>query len=133
MKDLLLPMLVREQKKQGFLSEAALKKVADKTRIPISQVYGVSTFYSFLHTTKQGKYTIYICNSPSCHVNGSMDLIRYLKKKLKMKLNTTKGKFSLYQTSCIGCCDEAPAMLLNGKAHTNLTKEKIDKILKKCK
>lgn len=125
-KELLLPILKKEQKKNNYVSEDALKRISERTKIPISRVYGVASFYSMLHTKKQGKYIIYVCDSPSCHVNNSKKIISYLKKRLK-----NKKKFSLYITSCIGCCDKAPAMLLNGKAHTELTKEKIDGIIKK--
>ena len=92
-------------------------------------------YYFLIHTEKQGKYVIHVCNSPSCFVNNSLNLIKYLQKKLKIKLDqTTKNKkFSLYSTSCIGCCDEAPAMIINGKAYTNLTEKKIDEILKRLK
>ncbi len=131
-KELLLQILRKEQKNNGYISESALKKISRKTDIPISRVYGVATFYSMLHDKKQGKNIIYACDTTSCHVNGSKKIIKYLEKKLKIKAgNTTKNKkFSLYTTSCIGCCDEAPAMLLNGKAYTKLTKEKIDDIIK---
>jgi len=125
---LLLPILRKEQKKKGYISESALKKISKKTKIPISRVYGVATFYSMLHTKKQGKNIIYVCDSISCHINGSENIVNYLEVRLK-----TNKRFSLHKTSCIGCCDEAPAMLLNGKAYTKLTREKIDGILKKCK
>lgn len=133
--DLLLPILKREQKKNGFLSEKILKSVSDETGIPISKVYGVATFYHMFHTEKQGKNIIYLCNGPSCYVNGSFNLLEFLQKHLKIKVGqTTKNnKFTLYTTSCIGCCDESPAMLLNGKPHGHLTKENVKTLLKKCK
>jgi len=132
---LLLNILRQAQEKHGYLSEQVLKDISKKTKIPISRLWGIATFYFLLKTEKQGKYVIHICNNPSCYVNGSMNLIRFLEKELKVKLdNTTKDrKFSLYATSCIGCCDEAPAMLVNGKLYTKLTEEKIKDILKKCK
>ena len=88
-----------------------------------------------LHTEEQGKNIIEICGSPSCYVNGSLNLAKFLEKELKTEFGeTTKDKkISIYKTSCIGCCEEAPAMLVNGKAVTNLTKEKIKEIIKKCR
>ncbi len=135
MPDLLLAELRKIQKKQGYISESAIKKLNKKTGIPLSRIYGVATFYAKLHTKPQGKYVIEICNSPSCYLNGSLNLIKFLEKKLKIKSRqTTKnGKFSLHICSCIGCCNKAPAMLINGKPYTNLTKEKIETILRKCK
>ncbi|MBR9692178.1 NAD(P)H-dependent oxidoreductase subunit E [Candidatus Woesearchaeota archaeon] len=135
MPDLLLTELRKIQKKDGYISEQAIKKLNKKTGIPLSNIYGTATFYAMLHTTPQGKYIIEICNSPSCFLNNSLNIIKYIENKLKIKSGQTSKdkKFSLHIGSCIGCCDKAPAMLLNKKQYTNLTKEKIDFILKKLK
>ena len=135
MSDLLLTELRKIQKRNGYISEASIKKLSKKTGIPIVQIYSAVTFYAKLHTKPQGKYVIEICNSPSCYLNKSLNLIKHLEKKLKIKSGQTSKnkKFSLHICSCIGCCDEAPAMLINGKPYTKLTKTKIDGILKKCK
>ena len=133
--ELLLPLLRQIQKKEGYVSEEAMKKLSKKTGIPIVKIYGAATFYAMIHTKPQGKNVIEICNSPSCFVNSSMDIIKFIEKKLKIKSGQTSkdGKFSLHIGSCIGCCDEAPAMKINGKVYGNLTKKKIEEILKKCK
>ena len=135
MENLLLPILKREQKKLGYLSEDALKKISKDTSIPISRVYGAASFYTMLETKPKGKHIIRICNSPSCNVNGSLNIIKFLEEELDVVLNnTTKdGKFSIFEASCIGCCDKAPAMMLDGKPYTNLTEKKIRDILTKCK
>jgi NADH:ubiquinone oxidoreductase subunit E len=132
---LILPLLKKEQKKAGYVSEKALKKISDETKTPISILYGVATFYSMLYTKPQGKNVIHVCTSPSCYVNGSTDVLKILKKELKLNPGkTTKDKkFTLYTTSCIGCCDEAPAMLVNGKVYGNLEEKKIKSIIKKHK
>jgi NADH-quinone oxidoreductase subunit E len=131
----LINELRKIQKKEGCISEKAIRELNKKTGIPLSVLYGVATFYAKLNTQKQGKYVIEICNSPSCYVNGSLNLIKFLTKKLGIKSGETSKnkKFSLHICSCIGCCDEAPAMLINGKPYTKLTKEKIESILNKLK
>ena len=135
MSDIVLNILREAQKKNGYLSEETLKKISKNTKIPISRLYGVATFYTMLRTSEQGKHMIEICGSPSCYVNGELDLEKFLEKELKIEIGqTTKdGKISFYKTSCIGCCDKAPAMLLDGKAIVNLTKEKLKEIIKKCR
>lgn len=132
---LLLSELRKIQEKESCISEKAMKELSKNLNIPISRIYGVATYYAHLHINKQGKYVIEICDSPSCYVNGSINIIKYLIKKLGIKSGgTTKdGKFSLHICSCIGCCDKAPAMKINKKVYGNLTKEKIDEILRKCK
>lgn len=131
----LLPKLEKEQKKKGWISEKALKRISSEIKIPISRVYAAASFYSHIYLEKQGKYVIEICNSPSCYLNGSMDLIKLIEKQLKIKSGQTSknGKFSLHICSCIGCCDKAPAMMINKKVYGNLTKEKVMEILKKSK
>lgn len=131
----MLTELRKIQKKHSYISEDSIKKLSKKTGVPVSIIYGVATFYSKLHTKPTGKYIIEICDSPSCYLNGSLNIIKYLERELGVKSGQTTddGKFSLFICSCIGCCNEAPAMLLNGKPYTKLTKEKIDEILKKCK
>jgi NADH:ubiquinone oxidoreductase subunit E len=128
----LLPKLEQEQRKKGWISEAALKRISDETGIPVSRVYAAASFYAHLHLQKQGKNIIEICNSPSCYLNSSIDIIKLLEKELKIKSGqTTKDrKFSIHICSCIGCCDKAPAMMINKKVHTSLTKEKVLAILK---
>ena len=135
MENILINRLREIQEKEGYLSEEALKKLSLELKIPISRLYGVATFYSMLHTKKQGKYIIELCASPSCFLKGSLNLENFLRKELKIDIgDTTKdGMFTLMKTSCIGCCDNPPAMLLNGKVYTRLNETKLKAILKKCK
>jgi len=133
--NLLLPMLQTIQAKFGCISEANAHYLSKKTGIPFSQIYGVITFYEMLYTEPKGKYIIRICNSPSCYLNGSLNLIRFLALLLKIKSGeTTKNKkFSLEIVSCIGCCDKAPAMIINNKVYDNLTEKKIREIISSLK
>ena len=132
---ILLNILHEVQDKQGYLSEEGLKKISIKYQIPIAHLYGVATFYTMLKTKKQGKHIIELCGSPSCVLNKSREIEEFIEKELNIELGeTTKDKkFSIYKTSCIGCCDEAPAMLVDGKAYTKLTVERVKKLLKELK
>ncbi|MEA3248646.1 MAG: NAD(P)H-dependent oxidoreductase subunit E [Nanoarchaeota archaeon] len=128
---ILLNILQEVQDKEGYLSEKSLKEISKKYTIPISKLYSVATFYTMLKTKKQGKYVIELCGSPGCVLNKSRNIENFLEKELKVEIGeTTKDKlFSVYKTSCIGCCDEAPAMLINGKPHTKLTVKRVKEIL----
>jgi NADH-quinone oxidoreductase subunit E len=132
---LLLSELKTIQKKEGYVSEDSMKKLSKKIGMPIAKIYAAATFYATIYTKKQGKHVIEICNSPSCHLNGNIDVIDYIQKKLKVKSGeTTKnGKFSFHICSCIGCCNESPAMKIGKTVYGNLTKEKVDDILNKLK
>lgn len=132
---ILLNVLHEAQDKLGYLSEETLKKISIKHQVPISRLYGIVTFYTMLRTKKQGKHILEICGSPSCLLNKARDIERFLQKELDIEIGeTTKDKkFSLYKTSCIGCCDQAPAMLIDGKPYTNLTVKRTKEILKELK
>lgn len=134
-RDILLNILHEAQNKHGYLSEEVLKELSILHNIPISRLYGVATFYTMLRTTPQGKHIIEICGSPSCVLNDGLSLEKFLEKELKIKIGQTTpdGLFSLYKTSCIGCCDEAPAMLINKTPHTKLTTQRLKTLLKKLK
>jgi NADH:ubiquinone oxidoreductase subunit E len=84
-----------------------------------------------LYTEPKGKHIIRICNSPSCYLNHSLTLIKFLESLLKIKSGqTTKDKkVSLEIVSCLGCCDKSPAMMINNQVYGNLDERKIRKII----
>jgi NADH:ubiquinone oxidoreductase subunit E len=97
-----------------------------------SEVYGVSTFYSFLSTKPLGKNVIRICKSVPCYLQGSRMIVQSIENEIGIKPGeaTRDKKFSLELTNCIGACDQAPAMMVNQSLHGNLTPKKISRILK---
>ena len=131
-RDKLVNILKQIQRKHGYLPEDEVRKLSKKIDIPVTQIYSTATFYSLLNTEQKGKKIIRICNSPSCYLNGSLNVLKEAKKLLKIGVGeTTKnGKFSLEPTSCIGCCDKAPAIMIDEELITDVTKEKLKKLLK---
>ena len=103
--------------------------------LSISEVYGVTTFYSFLSTRPLGRYIIRICKSIPCYLKHAELIIDSVSKEIGILPGETSsdGKFSFELTNCIGACDMAPAMLLNQEIHGHLTSNKIAEILKACK
>lgn len=132
---ILLNILHEAQDKHGFLSEDVLKEISSKYQVPISRLYGIVTFHTAFRVKRQGRYILELCGSPSCVLNKSREIEKFLEKKLGINIGeTTKDKkFSLYKTSCIGCCDEAPAMLVNGEPFTKLSVERVKEILEELK
>ena len=131
----LMNILHEVQEKHGYISEHMLKQISVEQGIPIAQLYGVVKFYTMFHTEPQGKYVIEICGSPSCVLNNGVRLEKFLENEIGAGIGETSkdGMFSLYKVSCIGCCDEAPAMLINGEPHTKVTVERLKLILKKLR
>lgn len=118
----------------GWLSDRQLDALAKHLNIPAIQVYEVASFYSMYHRKPVGQYTIGICDSISCMLCGSHDLMHYIEKKLGVKPGeTTKdGLFTLEEVECLAACTKAPVLLLNGKDYyENMDPKSVDELLEK--
>ncbi len=128
----ILGVLKDIQREYGYLPESKLKELSEKIDIPLVEIYSAATFYSMLSVKEKGKKIVRICNSPSCYLNGSLNLLEGVKRILGIDVGemTKDGKFTLELTSCIGCCDKAPAIMINDELVTNVTKGRLKKLLK---
>jgi NADH:ubiquinone oxidoreductase subunit E len=127
----LLPILQGIVKEERHVSEEAMSEVARELDMSAALVYGTATFYSFLDTEPRGKYVIRVCRTITCDMKGKREILDTLKNLLKINLGeTTKdGKFTLLETNCLGWCHKGPAMLVNEKAYTELTDDKVSEII----
>ena len=134
-RDNLLALLKEAQGKFGYAPEEFIAEAAQSLGIPVGEVYGVATFYSFLSTKPLGRNVIRVCQSLPCYLKHSEMIIKSVADEIGIKPGetTSDGKFSFELTNCIGACDMAPAMLINSDGHGNLTPEKIAQILKSYK
>ena len=128
----IMPALFLAQKEHGFLSGETLKKVAGILDVPEIWVYEVSTFYGMFHTEPVGKFHIKICTNLSCQLLEAENLLAHLESRLAIKAGSTTpdGMFTLSCVECLGACEGAPMMQVNGGYfHMNLTTARIDEIL----
>ena len=134
-KDNLIPLLQEIQREEGHLSDNSIAKVSSHINIPLNKIYGVATFYDQFRFGEKGSTHIQICEGTSCHIARSNTIRIEIEKVLQLKAGqTTKdGKFSLEVVNCLGACGSSPVMLVNGKAHCNLTIESLQKILSRIK
>ena len=130
-----LMLLEEAQEKFGGVTEEFVAELSQSLNVPMSEIYGVATFYSFLSTKLLGKNVIRVCKSLPCFLKNSQMIIKSVEQETGIKPGETTpdGKFSLQLTNCIGLCDEAPAMMINDEVYGNLTPEKIAQILKTYK
>ncbi len=131
----LVPMLLYTQDELGFLSDEAIRYVADKVDLTELEVRNVISYYSMLHTKPIGKYNVQVCRNICCMLRGADEVIAHTKQKLGIgeKQTTADGLFSFEQVECIGACSWAPAMQVNYDFYENLTPEKVDEILDRLK
>jgi NADH-quinone oxidoreductase subunit E len=119
------------QKTRGWVSDEDLGEVAGLLGMTVDELDGVSSFYSLIFRKPVGRHVILVCDSISCWVVGSERIIDRLTRRLGVGLGGTdaEGRFTLLPVACLGACDHAPAMLIDGDLHGDLTPEAIDAIL----
>jgi NADH-quinone oxidoreductase subunit E len=135
-KSALLPLLHMAQDEfGGWLSSETMDYVASLLKLEPIEVYEVATFYSMYNLKPVGRYQFDVCQTGPCMLNGSDQIIDYIKEKLGIAVGeTTKdGMFTLKTVECLGACGYAPMMQLGKYYREHLTKEKVDKIIDECR
>ena len=127
--------LQEAQDKFGYLSSEIMTELADTLDIPVNDIYGVASFYSFFSIKPLGRNVIRVCQSLPCYLQNARIIIDTIAQEIGIKpgQTTSDGRFSFELTNCIGLCDRAPAMLINDDPHVDLTPDKISQILKEYK
>ena len=122
---------IAQEQNDGWLSEELIQAVANYLGMPRIAVYEVATFYAMYELKPVGRHKICVCNSISCMLNGSEQIIDYLKQKLGVELGevTADGKFSIKEVECLGACVGAPMCMIGKTYYENLTPERIDRLL----
>ena len=135
-KSALLPVLhIAQDHFGGWLSPEVMDYVADLMNILPVEVYEVATFYSMYNLKPVGKYIFEVCQTGPCMINGSDDIIEYIKSTLGIGVGetTSDGLFTLKTVECLGACGYAPMMQLGKTYREHLTKEKVDSIIEECR
>jgi len=128
----LLPVLHMVQHEHGWIPRQAIEEIAAFLDLSAADVYDTATFYEeFFLEGPRGKYLIQICQSISCELCGHETLQQKLQSKLDVLdgETTEDGKFTLMTVECIGACDGAPAILINGKLYEKVTWEQLEALL----
>lgn len=135
-KSALIPVLhIAQEENNGWLDVNTMDHVAALLNILPIEVYEVATFYSMFNLKPVGKHVFEVCRTGPCMLNGSDDIIQYIKDKLGIKEGETTpdGLFTLKPAECLGACGYAPMMQLGKHYREHLTKEKVDQIIDECR
>ena len=129
----LIPVLEEVQGVTGYLPEVVQRRVAAGLGIPLGQVYGVVTFYSFFTMKPRGKHQVRVCLGTACHVRGAQRNLETVEQKLKIKPGecTEDREFSLELVRCLGACGLAPVMVVDEDTHKQVKEAKLEMILNK--
>lgn len=135
-KSALLPVLHLAQVEfGGWLDVPVMDYVASLLSIEPIEVYEVASFYSMYNLKPVGKHLFEVCQTGPCMLNGSDDIIDYIKQKLNIGVGETSadGMFTLKTVECLGACGYAPMMQFGKTYREHLTKEKVDAIIEECR
>ena len=126
-----MPLFHYVQGVRGFLGEDEMAFIADYLGIPRVRAFEVATYYTLYSTKPRGRHVIQVCRNLSCTMGGAEGIIDFLKKELKIEVGgtTSDGVFSLVEVECIGACDKAPAIMIDGDHHGPVTPESLREIL----
>ncbi|MCG6948725.1 MAG: NADH-quinone oxidoreductase subunit NuoE [Acidobacteria bacterium] len=129
----LLPVLWLCQERWGWISAGVMEAVANRLDLSPAFVEGVVGFYTMYRIKPPGKYLLQVCSTLSCQLCGTSELVSHLKQKLAIDFGetTADGLFTLIDVQCLGACGEAPVIQINSDYHTELSIEKIDRLLER--
>jgi len=130
----LVQILHLVQVSYGYLPLEIQQLIAERLDLPLSEVYGVSTFYSFFSTQPRGEHTIRVCMGTACYVRGGAKILKRLGELLDVEIGgTTKDrKFTLEVVRCMGACAMAPAISIDGKVIPQVNPDKLSRVLAMC-
>ena len=123
----LIETLHTVQSSFGYLDEDSIRFVARSLRVPLSQAYGVVTFYHYFSLKPPGKHTMTICTGTACYIKGTDKLLAAAEKHLGIREGetTADGKISLMTARCVGACGRAPVVLADGEFHGLMSGEQM--------
>ena len=132
----LIPILQAVQSRFNYLPKELLLEVSKQTDIPLSNIYGVATFYAFFSLDPKGKNMIKVCNGTACHVRNNKPIIEAALKVCNIPegaITSEDRLFSVEKVNCLGACGLAPAVVVNGKVYGHVTPDKITALINELK
>ena len=131
----LIPLLQGAQDIFGFIPRPVFEKISAECGIPLSDMFGVATFYAQFRLKPVGKLIIKVCHGTACHVQNAKEITEAIEESLKIKDGETTGDrfYTLESVACLGCCSLAPVMMIGDQTYGKLTGNEAVKIIKKIK
>lgn len=129
----LMPIMQRAQDIFGYLPEEVQNYIAKELDIPVSDIYGVATFYAQFNLEPKGKYIISVCLGTACYVKGAQLVLDKLEEVLGVPAGSTTpdGVFTLNATRCLGACGLAPVIMVNDDVYGRLTPDDVPGVIAK--
>lgn len=122
----LITMLQDVQKTDGYLSESALREIADRVGVSLSRVFSLATFYKSFSLSPRGRHIVQVCMGTACHVRGGQRILDSLKEELDVETGETTGDgaVTLQEVRCVGCCGLAPVIVRDETFYGKMNQKK---------
>ncbi len=126
----LIPLLQEVQREFGYVPPEAISSIAEGVGMFPSQVQGVVSFYTGLHTTPRGRNVVKVCRGTACHVRGGKTILKLVKQRLGLEEGETSPdlEYTMETVACIGVCALAPNMVINNDTYGQLNPKKLNQI-----
>jgi NADH:ubiquinone oxidoreductase subunit E len=124
-------VLQQSQGAFGYLPAPVLETIAREMKMPLSEVYGIVSFYSFFTMKPRGRHVIQICMGTACYVKGGAKILDTFKKSYHLEPGgiTEDRKFSLETVRCLGCCGLAPVLAVGKDVYRKVLPDAVPEIL----
>jgi NADH-quinone oxidoreductase subunit E len=130
-KSALIPLVHLSQQQNGYVTQDAMKHVAELIDVTPAEVYGTASFYEMFRFEPTGKYLINICGTMSCALMGAHELMHHAERTLGVRAGSTTedGLFTLQHAECQAACTEAPTLQVNYRHRFRVTNEEFDQLI----
>jgi len=127
----LIRVLQQAQALNRYLPPPVLKSISRELKVPLSEVYGIVSFYHFFTMVPKGKHVVQVCLGTSCYVKGGERILSALKRDFGLEPDgiTPDGVFSLEMVRCLGCCGLSPVMAIGEDVHRKVKPSHVKDIL----
>jgi NADH:ubiquinone oxidoreductase subunit E len=130
-KEQLISLLQDVQAEFNYLPRDVLLKISQRLDIPLSQVFGVATFFRAFSLQPRGRHLVTVCLGTACHVRGGQRLVDKIERDYGIKSGETTEdmRFTLETVNCLGCCALGPVVVVDGKYESQMNADKLDRVL----
>jgi NADH-quinone oxidoreductase subunit E len=130
-KSALIPLLHLSQEQNGYITQDAMRHIAELVDVTPAEVYGTATFYEMFRFEPTGRYLINVCGTMSCALMGAHDLMHHAEDVLGIKAGSTTpdGMFTLQHAECQAACTEAPTLQVNYRHRYRVTNADFDQLV----
>ncbi len=131
-KSALIGILQDIQTEYNYLPKESLLRVRESLKIPLTQIYGIASFYKSFNLKPRGKHIVSVCLGTACHVRGAVRILEEIERDLAIKSGqTTKDSmFTLETVNCLGACALGPLIVVDGQYYGKMTSGKVEKVLR---